>query len=145
MAINLVTSAPKVYKYAMVNRPVSIGTCPKDFEGTEDRPARSSIHYDMARNGVVIYKRKLTAAEIKNFELAPMIDNNDAAGIKEYVEVVIDAFGEYASSYAEMADESKERFEREVEKKLKSKAPGYMPSLDLKNLAQQVLKTIRGS
>lgn len=136
------TAAPNQFRYAMTNRPVSIGACPKDFVGVEDRPPRSSIHYDMARNGVAVYDRKLTDAETKNFEMAPMIDNNDKAALKEYVEYVMDGFGEYASRYAEMAEGKPERFKDEVFSKLKSKVKGYLPSLDIENLAKLVLKEI---
>ncbi len=119
------------FKYAMVNRPVGIGCCPKDLAGTEERPARGTVHYESARNGVAIYNRQLTDAETKNFEMAPMIDNDDHAGVEKYADIVIDRFGEYAKRYMRFPDE---RLLQEVHDRLKSGCAGYPPSIDYTNL-----------
>lgn len=123
------------FKYAMVNRPVSIGTCPKDFVAIEDRPAKGTTHYESARNGVAVYDRQLTDAETKNFEMAPMIDNDDHAGIDKYAEVVISKFGEYAKRYMRFPDE---RLMQEVHDKLRNGCTGYPPSIDYANLLKAI-------
>lgn len=137
-----VVAASNEFRYAMTNRPVSIGTCPKDFIAVEDRPRSSSIHYAAARNGVAVYSRKLTDAETKNFEMSPMIENEDPKGLQEYVEAVLEGFGKYAARYAEDAEDDMADFEGQVYQKLKSKVKGYIPSLDIKNLTKLVLKEI---
>ena len=139
----LKTFASKHYRYAMVNRPAGPGACPKDFLGTEDHPPHSSIHYEMARNGVCVYSRKLTDAETKNFEMALMVDNSDTAALQEYVAVVLESFGEYASRYAQKYGNDAKRFSDEVYRKLKSNVKGYVPSLDTENLASLVLQAIK--
>jgi hypothetical protein len=123
------------FKYAMVNRPVGIGTCPKDFAAIEDRPAKGTAHYESARNGVAVYDRQLTDAETKNFEMAPMISNDDHVGVEKYADIVIDQFGEYAKRYMEFPDE---RLLQEVHQKLKSGCTGYVPSIDYENLLKVI-------
>ncbi len=131
-------SAPvkKQYRYAMRNRPVGIGTAPKDFISTEPRPGEGEPHYEMARNGVAVYDRKLTDEETKNFEMSPMVEGE---GMNEYADAVIEKMGRYASKYAEMdADE----FSNEVADKLSSADKGYRPSLNIDDLASLVKKRI---
>jgi len=118
----------KHYRYAMVNRPVGIGTCPKDFVAVEERPAAGKPHHDMARNGVVVYDRRLTDHEQKQFELAYMLD--DANDLAEFADMVIERFGEYAEQYLEMRSENAQHFEREVRQKLKTATKdSHMPSV----------------
>ena len=62
------------YRYAMVNRPLSIGTAPKGWLREEPRPAPEAPHHDLARHGVLVYPRPLTAEESASYELAPMLE-----------------------------------------------------------------------
>ena len=124
------------FKYAMVNRPVGIGCCPKEgLIGTEDRPAKGTTHYESARNGIAVYDRKLTDAETKNFEMAPMIDNDDHAGVEHYADIVLSKFGRYAKQYMGF-DEAD--LLQEVHDKLRSGCAGYPPSIDYANLLKAI-------
>lgn len=114
------------FKYAMVNRPVGIGTAPKGVVRTEDRPKPNEAHYDMARNGVAVYDRKLTHEETKSFEMAHMVADDE---MSEYVDVVVNALVVYANGYYEMACNKPDDFYRQVFEKLKSNVMGYVPSI----------------
>jgi SNF2 family DNA or RNA helicase/predicted RNA methylase len=131
-----VAANPSEHRYAMVNRPVSIGTAPKDFTRLEDRPAPGADHHDHARNGVAVYNRKLTDAETKQFEMAHMADGDDRAA---YASTVADDMREYADAYVEMAGEDPEQFARTVADRLKRTAKGHPPSVgDMKSFAEMV-------
>jgi len=135
--------ASKEFKYAMVNRPLSIGTCPKGFSSVDPRPEKTNVHYEMARHGIITYPHALTDQETKAFELAPIVDPSDAELMGKYADAVIEAFGEYAKRY--VAKYSGDRLENEVWDKLKSNCKGYMPSLDVKALTNLVVQKISKS
>ena len=141
MKINISLSNHQQYRYAMVNRPIGISCQPKEgMVGGEDRPARGHAHYDMARNGVAVYNRRLTDHETKQFEMAHMVDGADR---EEYADQVIEEMGEYAPRYAQLAAKRPDEFEGHVFDKLKSGSKGYPPSVgDRKLFAQLVLKRI---
>jgi Defence against restriction A C-terminal len=126
--------------YCMVNRPVGLGTCPKGFTEVKPRPERGSVHYEMARHGLVGYPQPLTDQETRAFEMAPAIEASDEKSMSHYADIVISSFGEYAKDYVE--DYSGSELEQEVWDKLKSGCKGYPPSLDLKALALLVVKKI---
>ena len=126
------------YKYAMVNRPLGIGTAPKGYVRAEDRPNKGEPHYDHARHGVLVYDRKLTDQETKQFELAHMAGKNE---MSEYADKVADMLGEYAESYLEIANEIPEEFLSEVFDKLKSSVNGHMPSIADRDAFVDMVKT----
>ncbi len=114
------------FRYAMLNRPAGIGTVPKGFIRIEDRPAEGQAHYDYARHGVVVYDRRLTDAETKSFELAPMLDGDERAVVADSVAAVL---GEYAEGYIEIASQDFEQFVQTVHERLRATAQGYPPSV----------------
>lgn len=122
--------ATSLFKYALVNRPFGIGTCPKEgVVGTDNRPAKGHDHYDMARHGIVIYDRKLTDQETKNFELAFIADGHDRL---EIAHDVAETMKRYAKPYLEMytgSADDRDDFVKNVSQKLKSSAKGYPPSV----------------
>ena len=120
-------SKPKEYRYAMVNRPVGISTIPKDgLIRTEERPAKGTAHYDMARNGVAVFNRELTDAETKQFEMALMADADQLA---KYADVVTADMQEYAEQYAEISLNDRDEFVSKVAETLKRTAEGYPVSV----------------
>jgi hypothetical protein len=88
------------FRYGLMNRPLSIGTAPKGNAGFEDAPAD---HKEYARHGIVIYDRRLTPAEVSQFELAPIIDGDDARN--GVADAFVQSLGEYATNYAQMSRE----------------------------------------
>lgn len=125
----------------MVNRPVGIGCCPKDFVDVEDRPPRSNDHYDMARNGVAVYDRRLTDAETKNFEMSFMADGPERVKVAH---LVANSLKKYAQGYLEMYEEDLSHFVGTVKERLKTTAEGYPPSVgDLDKFAELVHKELK--
>lgn len=91
------------YRYALVNRPAMIGGLPSKLEYTvEPRPAKGQPHYEMARHGILVTERELTEAELKSFELAPLVDGADLA---QLADKVAESMAENASGHLEMAAE----------------------------------------
>lgn len=60
-------------EYAMVNRPLMIGTAPKGWIKVMDRPTEDRPFHHSARHGVLVYDHSLTPEETRQYELAPMI------------------------------------------------------------------------
>lgn len=115
------------YRYAMVYRPFDIGTAPKDgFLRTEERPARDTEHFDIARHGIVVYSRELSDTETKNFELALI---PDAQQLAKVVDAVADEMRGYASQYVAMAQTEPTQFGGIVLERAKSVATGYPVSI----------------
>lgn len=137
MKIFIISLSSGKFRYALVNRPAGIGTCPKGFIAVEDRPARGSDHYDMARHGIVVYDRRLTDAETKNFELAFCADGADR---KSVAHEVAKQLAEYASAYLEMYDEEREDFEGTVSQHLKD-VKSYPPSVGNMEQFSTLVKT----
>jgi hypothetical protein len=139
----IISLSNKEFKYAMVNRPHSIGTAPKQgFVRTEERPAKSSSHYDMARHGIIVYDHRLTDEETKNFELALICDSEQ---MKEVAKHVADRMKDYAEQYIEMHKEEPKDFKEQVYMFLKKTAKGQVPSVgdDDKfcDTVEEILKT----
>lgn len=88
------------YRYGLTNRPLSIGTAPKGWVATEEAPAE---HADMARHGIVVYDRRLSPEEVAQFEMAPVIDGDEARN--GVAASFVESLGKYAGNYAEMVRE----------------------------------------
>lgn len=130
------------YRYAMVNRPVGIGCCPKDLAGTAERPPRGKPHHDLARNGIAIYHRKLTDAETKSFEMALLVDS--PKDMMEVAQPIISKLKHYAAGYVEMAESDPKDFQQTVYEFLKKTAPGYPPSIgDFEAFADLVVSGLK--
>lgn len=114
---------PRQYRYAMMNRPASAYSAPKDFVALEDRPAQGAAHYDEARNGVAVYDRPLTDDETKQWEMSPMVDGDD---LKPYVDHVVENMGEYGSRYLSVPPD---RFESAVDNSMRRYSRGFRPSI----------------
>lgn len=129
------------FRYAMVYRPPSLGTCPKDFIAVEPRPAVGHPHHDIARHGIVVYDRRLSDLETKNFELAFIADGHDLDVIAHKV---AKAMLKYASAYIEMSEIESEQFVQTCKDVLGRTSTGFVPSIgDAKVFAQLVVKHLR--
>lgn len=111
------------YRYAMVNRPLSIGTCPKGWVGVEPQPAKGEPHHDAARHGILVYDRKLTEQEMRSYELAPILDD---AGEAELAERVVAFYADDVEYFAGLAHEDAADLVMHGAEKAKS---GYLLSL----------------
>jgi hypothetical protein len=141
MKIKISMSSTGPYEYALVNRPAGIGCCPKDFIGVEERPKSGQDHYDMARHGSVVYDRKLTDAETKNFELAYMANGKDR---EDLALAVARKLQKYASGYIDMYAEDKVTFVYTVQQTLKRISLGYVPSVGpIDKFADQVYHELK--
>ena len=128
------------YRYAMVNRPIGIGCCPKDIVRSEPRPPRGSVHYDLARNGVAVYSRRLTDHETKQFEMAYMVEGID---LQHLVELVAKDLMEYAAEYVELEHSDEREYVQTVYDSLKRCSAGYPPSVDAKHFSELVLQELK--
>ena len=130
------------FRYALVNRPVGIGCCPKDFIAVEQRPAVDAPHYDVCRHGIVVYARRLTDAETKSFELAYLAQGKD---LEDIAKSVADKMGRYASSYLEMSEEKDNRdFLSTVHDFVKKVSTGFVPSVgDLRAFSLLVVSELK--
>jgi hypothetical protein len=100
------------YRYALVNRPAMIGGLPSKLEYTvEPRPAPGQPHYEMARHGILVTQRELTTAELKSFELAPLVDGPllDVLAAK-----IAESMGKYAAQYIEALEDNPGMFRNKV-------------------------------
>lgn len=126
-AVQPESQGPYPYRYALVNRPADMGTIPKGVQYTvEPRPAKGQPHYDMARHGILVTERELTAEELKAFELAPLVDGKDLGTLAE---AIARGMGEYAAGYLEMAKDDPEHFAGEVRDALKRASSGITYSV----------------
>jgi hypothetical protein len=104
------------HAYALVNRPAGIGTVPRDVRYTvEPRPERSQAHSDVARHGVLVTERALTAEEVRAYELRPLVDG-ESAHHRLAVEVVA-GMGRYRQKILERAGVHPEWFRDDVLKR----------------------------
>jgi Defence against restriction A C-terminal len=124
-----------IWKYAMVNRPVGIGTAPKGYIGVDDRPPAGAPHHDMARHGILVYDRQLSAEETKSFELAPLVDDMEPLAKK-----VAQDKSEYAEGYTEAANAGEDWVRQNILTAAQELSPGFRPSLaDPAKFVQMVL------
>jgi hypothetical protein len=86
------------YRYALVNRPASMGAVPKVQFTVEPRPPAGSPHHDLARHGIMVTDRKLTDQEVASFELAVIADEETESRLADDV---AEQFGEYAAQWIE--------------------------------------------
>jgi hypothetical protein len=65
----------------------------------------------MARHGILVTQRELTVAELKNFELAPLVDGPllDVLAAK-----IAESMGEYAAQYVQQSEEDPAQFRNKV-------------------------------
>ena len=126
----------KEYRYAMVNRPAGLSTVPKGFIRLEERPSAGLPHYAAARNGVVVYDRKLTDDETKKYEMSPMVDGDV---LHEYADNIANEMKKYASQYVKLANNDIADFIDKVKNRLSESSAGFRPSIgDINHLAELV-------
>jgi hypothetical protein len=99
------------FRYALVNRPADLGTVPKVQYTVEPRPAPGQPHHAMARHGILATERELTEAELKAYELAPLVDGED---LQALAQKVAEGMREYAQGYAEQAADDPADFREAV-------------------------------
>ena len=141
ITIGVAEAAQKLYRYAMVNRPVGIGCCPKDHVAIEDRPAPGKDHYEYARHGIVVYERKLTDAETKQFEMAQVVDGAERIPFAKHI---ASELRRYAKQYIDQSINDPVEFVSNVKERLRSGATGYPPSVgNIDSFAELVVKELR--
>jgi hypothetical protein len=130
------------HRYALVNRPPSMGALPRGLEFTvEPRPAAGQPHHDLSRHGVLVTQRPLTDAELKAFELAPLVEG---PALDELAGKVADDMADYAAQYAEQATEDPDAFARAVSERVKRLGDGVQYSVgDSAALADAVVTRLR--
>lgn len=101
------------FRYALVNRPVGIGTVPRGFlYQVEPRPPAGAPHHALARHGILVTPRELTLDELRSFELSPLIDE---AGIDAIADrIARGGMGEYAAEYVQLSCEEPDAFQSGV-------------------------------
>ena len=115
------------YRYAMVFRPVGIGTIPRDgFLRAEPRPAVGEDHHAYARNGVAVFSRKLSDEETIAFEMAYMPGHHE---LKPIAAAVSAEMAKYAHEYRIIAESDSDEFERTVSRFIVETAKGFRPSV----------------
>lgn len=127
------------FRYGLMNRPADLGTVPRGLAYTvEPRPAAGQPHHDMARHGILVAERELTAEEVKAFELAVLVDGPEAIGA--LAEQVARAMGEYAAAYVEEARDDRQSFAAQVMQTVRASASGIAYSVaDPELLVQSVV------
>ena len=99
-------------RYALVNRPVGIGTLPRGLlYKVVARPPEGEAHHDMARHGILEADRSLSAIEARAYELAPLVD---ACAADSIATLVVDEMSRYASEYLRVQEEDEGDFRRYV-------------------------------
>lgn len=129
------------YRYAMVNRPFSIGTVPKDgFMRIDARPSQDEPHHAMSRHGIAVYSRQLSDKETKDFELAPIADN---AMLSELCAMVYADMVQYADGYIGMASKRWTDFQSHVMQTVNRLTTSYRVSIPNDcDFADMVLKAL---
>lgn len=118
----------KEYRYAMVNRPFSIGTAPTDgIIRMDARPSQGDPHHDMARHGIAVYNRQLTDKETIDYELAPIADD---AMMENLCAAVTHDIAEYATEYVSMASDDWINFEAHVINTMKRVTTSFRVSIE---------------
>ena len=135
----------KKHSYALVNRPAGIGAIPANIESYEvlPRPDPGMPHHDMARHGVLVTQRALTQDELRNFELAPIVDADMLNTISDKIDA---AMGEYAEQYVEQSQEEPKTFVGAVLERLRSTGDGVrysMSSADEEDLVRLVKERLQ--
>ncbi len=131
------TPVAEQYRYALVNRPASMGAVPKVNFTVEARPPAGQPHHDTARHGIMVTDRKLTDEEIKSFELSPIADD---AMLDDLAGQVAKEMSEYAAEYIETAKDDRPGFLSMVGQQIDRMTGGVRYSIgDRGALADKVL------
>lgn len=100
-------------RYALVNRPAGYATLPPGLGyQLEPRPPAGQPHHQFARHGILVPERALSDAEIRGFELVPLIDTE--AEHEALAERVAEQLSRYASAYIESYEDDPTLFARGV-------------------------------
>lgn len=106
------THANTTFRYGLFNRPAGIGTVPAGLEfSVEPRPDKGQPFYESARHGILVTKRPLTDAEIKNFELVRLAGEAD---LPDVAAQVAKPMLKYAASYLASIEQGSRMFTDKV-------------------------------
>jgi hypothetical protein len=126
------------FRYALVNRPADFATLPKGLMYTvEPRPAAGQPHHDMARHGILVAERELTEAEVKSFELAPLVGDDALPALAEQV---ARAMSEYARDYLDQAKDEPDVFAMAIRQTIEQSASGIQYSVGNPALLAQMVR-----
>ena len=119
------------YRYGLFNRPADIGTVPKGMLRVDPRPEEGvddteNDHYQTARHGVVVYDRKLTDEETKQFELSPLLSGKD---LDDAIAKTVSELSDYAPEYVRMAAQDREQFTTAAYNAMERSATAFKPSI----------------
>lgn len=123
-----VSAAAPGFRYAAMARPLTTAALPAGLAGytVEPRPAAGQPHHDLAQFGILVSPRELTADELRQFDLAPLLDG-DAVDV--LAGKIAEGMREYASGYADMAASKPDQFRLTVRQAVKTAASGVTYSV----------------
>ena len=97
------TPANTTFRYGLFNRPAGIGTIPAGLEfSVEPRPDKGQPFYETARHGILVTRRPLTDAEIKNFELVRLAGESN---LPDVAAQVAKPMLNYAAAYLDIIEQ----------------------------------------
>lgn len=130
------------HRYALVNRPAGIGCVPRGLQYTlEPRPGAGKPHHDRARHGILVSERELTPDELRNFELARIVDGDQIAVMAQAI--ASGPMHRYATEYVQAHGEDPEMFQEAVLNAIDKIEPGIMQSIgDIDALMEGVLEAL---
>ena len=136
------------YRYGLFNRPADIGTVPKGMLRVDPRPEEGvdddteNDHYQTARHGVVVYDRKLTDEETKQFELSPLLSGKD---LDDAIAKTVFELSDYAPEYVRMAAQDREQFTTAAYNAMERSATAFKPSIgNFTEFENKVLAGLKG-
>lgn len=131
-------------EFGLFNRPAGVGCVPRGLSFTlKERPGAGQAHHDHARHGILVAERALTAAEVKAFELVPLVG---AQALPVVAGLAAQEMREFASQYVAMRKEDADLFAAGVSDALLRALPGIRISIcDMALLMELVAQDLAGT
>ena len=110
------------YRYALVNRPLMLGTAPRGFLRVDPRPAPGEPFHDWARHGVLVYPRPLTDQETQQYELATLLPEEEEPALADRIAA---PYREQAAALLAYAVEEPGWFANDIRAAIDRESTGY--------------------
>lgn len=130
-------------RYALVNRPACFASLPQGLKyRVDDRPAEGCPHHEYARHGVLVSSRTLTCQEMREFELAFML-NEDHSG--EVARVLVEeSLAGRAQDYLDAYEDDSSLVKQAVMQEAEGLFDGLRVSFEnIDGFVEQVLSRVR--